>query len=119
MIKNVIALLMVLVLIETCEVNKSLRLSGAEFLFSPWYPNFATVFFMGIAAFFRMNSPKEASRFALGICLGTIIYEYLQLHIVERTFDVYDIIASVVGYIAFNCILYYSKLTSLVSSPLK
>jgi hypothetical protein len=113
MYKKFSAILMVLLLIETCEATKVLRMSGSKLFFLHWYPNFAVVFFIGIAAFFTMDHQKKAESFSLGICIGAIIYECLQLRIIERTFDIYDIIASVFGYILFYCVLHRPTLNGM------
>lgn len=75
-------------------------------------PNFISAAFVGsLCSLWFGNAEASVS---LGFATGLVIYEFLQLFIPERTFDVMDIAASVLGFGLSVFILSYYRRVDVV-----
>ena len=95
------ALLLLIGLVTTCELNNELRENGWNNAFIQSYPNFAMVLLCSLAAYCVYQEKQKSLRFCVGIVVGVVLYECLQLNIAQRTFDINDILASILAGIAF------------------
>jgi VanZ family protein len=77
------------------------------------------IFFLGIApnffstlilSFVFLILLKKPMSYSIGVCLGIAIYEILQIYMPERTFDIFDIIASLLGLAVTLCIYQLFKI---------
>jgi hypothetical protein len=83
---------------------------SSTFLWSA--PNFISAAFFGtLCALWFVNGEPSGS---LSFTAGLVVYEFLQLAIPERTFDVMDIVASVLGFGLSVFILSYYRRVSFI-----
>lgn len=71
-------------------------------------PNFFTVFFSCLVI--SIISTNGLS-YSIGYLIGVVIYEFMQIYMPERTFDILDIVFSILGFLVFYLIFkLFSKL---------
>lgn len=99
--KTIICISLILLLATLVEIVGGLRKNvnsvHMQFLYGVM-PNFLTVMIISFAC--SVVSSKGFS-YAVGFTIGTVFYEFMQILIPGRTFDLFDILASCLGFLFY------------------
>lgn len=123
--RTVYILIFIIIIIFTLVQELGFRRYLYTIHFTPSFvagslPNFTSIliFAFGFMAIKSPTQKAEPFKFIIGIVAGSILYEFVQIWMPNRVFDMNDIIASIIGGMFSFAIIYilerYFKLKSLL-----
>jgi len=101
--RSVYALILVIIVVFTLYEELSLRhylyKKHVAVLIADCLPNFLAILLLtfGYMVLKNLHSQKEILRTIISLVAGLVLYEFAQLWMPDRVFDVKDILASVLG----------------------